>query len=64
MTRSFLFSTIAFLMLGGLLWAGLTTPAQGQTLTDVIRYSEHLPASGGPVAGRAGAGLSAGIAAS
>ncbi len=64
MTRSFLFSTIAVLMLGGLLWGGLSTPAQGQTLTDMIRYSQHLPASGGPVAGRAGAGLSAGIAAS
>ncbi|MFB6097505.1 MAG: hypothetical protein ABEK84_00005, partial [Salinibacter sp.] len=29
----------------------------------MIRYSRHLPASGGPVMGRAGAGLSAGIAA-
>jgi hypothetical protein len=36
---------------------------QGQALTDVIRYSDRLPAGGGGVMGRAGAGLSSGIAA-
>ena len=63
MTRSSLLSTIVVLMLGGLLWAGLPSSAEGQTLTDVIRYSDQLPAGSGPVVGRAGAGLSVGIAA-
>ena len=63
MTRSSLLATVASLMLGGLVWVGLPSSAQGQTLTDVIRYSGHLPASGGTVMGQAGAGLSAGIAA-
>jgi len=63
MIRSSLVSAFFALMLGGLVGIGLSTTAQGQTLTDVIRYSDQLPASGGPVVGRAGAGLSVGIAA-
>jgi hypothetical protein len=63
MTRSLLLSTLVSLALGGLLWIGLPGAAQGQTLDDVIRYSARSPASGGPVTGRAGAGLSAGLAA-
>lgn len=63
MIRSSLLSAFFALMLGGLVGIGLPTTAQGQTLTDVIRYSDQLPASGGPVVGRAGAGLSVGIAA-
>lgn len=62
MTRSLLLSTIVSLVFGGLLCAGLPRSAQGQTLTDVIRYSDRLPASGGLSAGQAGAGLSSGLA--
>lgn len=61
MTRPLLSVTLVSLALGGLLWIGLPCSAQGQTLDDVIRYSAQSPASGGPVAGRAGAGLSAGL---
>jgi len=63
MIRSSLLSTIVVLMLGGPLWAGLPLSAQGQTADDVLRYSDQLPAGGGPVVGRAGAGLSSGFAA-
>ncbi len=44
----------------------LTLPlssASAQTLDDVVRYSERLPAPGGPALGRSGAGLFAGTAA-
>lgn len=63
MTRSSLSATVVSLVLGGLLWGGCPTVTQGQALTDVIRYSDRLPAGGGGVMGRAGAGLSSGIAA-
>lgn len=63
MTRSVFSSTVVSVLLGGLLWAGLSCPAQGQTLADVIRYSQRLPAGSGSVTGQAGAGLSAGLAA-
>jgi hypothetical protein len=63
MLRSSFASPIVVLLLGGLLWAGLAPSAQGQTLTDVVRYSTPLPASDGPVVGQAGSGLSAGLAA-
>lgn len=63
MTRSPLLSTVVSLVFGGLLCAGLPLSAQGQTLTDVTRYSDRLPASGGPSAGWAGAGLPSGLAA-
>jgi len=63
MIRTSFFLTIAPLILGGLLWVGLPYSAQGQVPTDVLRYSSRLPAGGGPVMGRAGAGLSSGIAA-
>jgi len=63
MIRSSLLSTLFVLVFGGLVGLGLPTAAQGQTLTDVIRYSDQLPAGGGPVVGRAGAGLAVGIAA-
>ncbi len=63
MPRSFRLAAVVSLLASGLLWAGLSSPAQGQTLTDVIRYSQRLPAGGGPVAGQAGAGLSAGLGA-
>jgi long-subunit fatty acid transport protein len=63
MTSSRFLSTVVSLALGGFLWVGLPCSAQGQTLDDVMRYSTQLPAGGGPVAGQAGAGLSAGLAA-
>lgn len=63
MTRSSLSATVVSLVLGGLLWGGCPTVTQGQALADVIRYSDRLPAGGGGVMGRAGAGLSSGIAA-
>lgn len=37
--------------------------ASAQTLDDAVRYSERLPAPGGPALGRSGAGLFAGTAA-
>ena len=63
MPRPSLLSTVFSFALGVLLWIGLPSPAQGQSLQDVVRYSARSPAGGGPVAGRAGAGLSAGLAA-
>lgn len=62
MIRSLFLSAVASLVLGGMLCV-LPPSAQSQTLTDVIRYSDRLPAGGGPAVGRAGAGLSAGSAA-
>jgi len=48
----------------GVLVLALSTPsASAQTLDDAVRYSERLPAPGGPALGRAGAGLFAGTAA-
>lgn len=44
MTRSFLFSTLITLTLGGLLWTGLPRPAQGQTADDVLRFSSRTSA--------------------
>lgn len=63
MSSSRLLSTVVSLALGGLLWSGLPSPTEGQTLTDVMRYSSQLPTGSGPVVGRAGAGLSSGLAA-
>ena len=57
--RSVRFLLVAALL--GLVGAGGPQPAAGQTLDDVTRYSERVPASGGYSAGMAGAGLFSGI---
>ena len=54
-------SVLACLLLGGLLMAGPLSSAHAQTLDDVLRYSDPLPASGSNTTGMAGAGLSSGI---
>ncbi len=58
----------SFRLLGAFLFGVLvlTLPlpsASAQTLDDVVRYSDRLPAPGGPALGRGGAGLFAGAAA-
>jgi len=54
-------SILVCLLLGGLLAAGLPPSAHAQTLDDVLRYSDPLPASASNSTGMAGAGLSSGI---
>ena len=50
------------MLLLGLLSLLLVPSASGQTLDDMVRYSERLPAPGGPALGRGGGGLFAGTA--
>ncbi len=53
---------VALLVLLGSWGFGAASPAAGQVLDDVIRYSQRLPAPSGPTTGTAGAGLMAGRA--
>jgi opacity protein-like surface antigen len=57
--RSVRFLLVAVLL--GLAGAGSPPPATGQTLDDVTRYSERVPAPGGYSVGMAGAGLFSGV---
>lgn len=50
------------MLLLGLLSLLLVPSASAQTLDDMVRYSERLPAPGGPALGRGGGGLFAGTA--
>lgn len=53
-------SVLACLLLGGLLAMLPLSGAHGQTLDDVLRYSNSFPAAGANITGLAGAGLSSG----
>ena len=57
--RSVRFLLVAVLL--GLVGGVVPQPAAGQTLDDVTRYSERVPAPGGHSVGMAGAGLFSGV---